>query len=327
LKARFEGTSVGIRLEDAQAFAVGNDYEYSVDGSKATILSPSAATEYPLASGLPDGAHTLELVRRTEGSYGKTVVGGLILDPGKQLLVPPPRPSRRVEVVGDSISAGFGDEGQGGSDRHTQNGNMAFGPQLARLLQAEWSVVAHSGRGLYRNLGEQAPLVQPHMPDEFKLTHFLTSNVLPAAGTPDSFWDFDSWKPDVVLVVLGTNDFAQPGPFPAEADFGAAYHRFLSFLRAVYPRAVIFCVGTFVREDGFFGDQWKTANQYICDVAATENASGDQRIHCIDPCAQSPMGWLPDATDYIGDWTHPTVAGHTIIAEHLRDIVAPTMGW
>jgi hypothetical protein len=165
------------------------------------------------------------------------------------------------------------------------------------------------------------------MPDEFKLTQFLTSNQLPTPGTPGAFWNFDLWKPDAVLIVLGTNDFAQPGPFPAQADFVAAYRRFLAFVRGAYPDAVIFCVGTFVREDGFFGDQWKICNQYVCDAAAAENAAGDGRIHCIDPCAQSPLGWLPDASDYIGDWTHPTVAGHTVIAQHLRDIIAPIIGW
>jgi lysophospholipase L1-like esterase len=327
LKARFEGTSVAIRLEDADAFAPGNDYEYSVDGAPVTVLSPSGSAVYPLAGGLPDGVHTLELYRRTEGSYGKTVVGGLVLDPGKGVLAPPPRPPHRIEIVGDSISAGFGDEGHGGSDRHTQNGAMAFGPQLARLLQAEWSVIAHSGRGLYRNLGEQPPLAQPHMPDEFRLKHFLTSNELPGPSMTDALWNFDSWQPDAVVVALGTNDFAQPGPVPADSDFRAAYGRFLELLRSVYPSAVLFCMGTLIREDGYFGDQWAVCNRDVCDAAAAENAKGDDRVRCVDPCAQSPQGWLPDANDYIGDWTHPTAAGHTIIAQRLRDAIAPVMGW
>jgi lysophospholipase L1-like esterase len=327
LKARFEGTSVGIVLDDANAFAVGNDYEWSVDGSALAILSPGASGTYPLASGLADGVHTLEMYRRTEGSYGETVVGGLVLDPGKSVLTPPPRPPHRIEFVGDSISAGFGDESQGGSDRHTQNGYMAFGPQLARLLDAEWSVIAHSGRGLYRNLGEQPPLVQPHMPDEFKLAQFLTSNTLPSSGASGAFWSFDSWKADAVVIALGTNDFAQPGPFPAEADFIAATSRFLGFLRGVYPATTVFLVGTFVPENGLFGTEWQTANAILCDAVAAANAAGDPRVHCIDPCGQSAAGWLPDASDYIGDWTHPTVAGHTIIASHLHDAIAPIMGW
>jgi lysophospholipase L1-like esterase len=326
-KATFEGTSVAVRIDDADTFAIGNDYEFAVDGSMLTILSPGASGPYPLASGLPDGVHTLEVYRRTEGSYGKTVIGGLVLDPGKRVLSPPPRPSRRIEIVGDSISAGFGDEGHGGSDRHSQNGYMAFGPQLARLLDAEWSVIAHSGRGLYRDLGEQPPLLLPHMPDEFRLTHFLTTNQLPAADASDAFWDFGAWRPDVVVIVLGTNDFAQPGPFPADADFIGAYRRFLDFVRGVYPAATIFCVGTFIAENGFFGDQWKTANADICVAAAAQNAAGDARVHCVDPCAASPVGWLPDASDYIGDWTHPTVEGHAIIANQLRDAIAPVMGW
>ncbi len=243
------------------------------------------------------------------------------------VLVPPPRPARRIEIIGDSISAGYGDEGMSGNSSATQNGYMAFGPQLARLFGAEWSVVAHSGRGLYRNLGESAPFVQPHMPDEFKLIQFLDSDQLPSPGMPDTFWSFGSWKPDLVVIELGTNDFAQPPPLPAEADFVAAYRTFLTFLRGVYPAAELFCLGTFVPETGYFVGDWQACNQYICEAARDQNTAGDSRVHCIDPCADSPAGWLPDASDYIGDWTHPTVAGHTVIANHLYDVIAPIMGW
>jgi hypothetical protein len=70
--------------------------------------------------------------------------------------------------------------------------------------------------------------------------------------------------------------------------------------------------------------------------AATEERGADAkadherfvigRVHCVDPCAASPAGWFPDASDYVGDWTHPTVVGHTIIANRLRDTIAPVMG-
>jgi lysophospholipase L1-like esterase len=327
LKARFEGTSVGIVIDDAKAYALGNEYEYSVDGAPLATLVTEGAAVYPLASGLADGAHTLELYRRTEGLYGETLIGGLVLDPGKQVLVPPPRPSRRIEIIGDSISAGYGNDGSWSNSSTTEDGYMAFGPQLARLFGAEWSVIAHSGRGLYKNLGEIAPYVQPHMPDEFKLIQYLDSDNVPAPSMPDTYWSFRASKPDVVIIELGTNDFAEPPPFPAEADFVAAYRSFLTFLRGVYPNAEIFCLGTFVPETGYYVGEWQQCNAYICEAASDQNDAGDSRVHCVNPCADSPGGWLPDASDYIGDGTHPTAAGDTIIANHLHDIIAPVMGW
>jgi lysophospholipase L1-like esterase len=312
LKAKFEGTSLGILLEDAQ-----NTFDYRIDGGPLTRLGPTAATEHALASGLPDGVHTLELYRRSEGGYGKTVVSGLLLDPGKNVLAPDPRPARRVEIVGDSISAGFGNEGNGGSTPATQNGYEAYGPKLARLLGAEWSVIAHSGQGMYRNLCEALPPSAQHMPDEFKLMHH------PGVGGTE--WDFSRWQPDVLVVTLGTNDYADyPAGSCAGPDAGAfkaAYVGFLDFARSQYPSAEIFAVGTFIATAS---NQFGTCNQTVC-AAVSETA--DPKIHCVEPSLGAEGSWLVGPGDYIGDWTHPTIAGHDKLAERLRAVIAPVLGW
>ncbi len=312
LKARFQGKSVRVKLSDAQ-----NTFTYSIDGGPQQLLAASAETERMLASDLPDGEHTLELFRRSEGGYGKTVVGGLLLDPGKALLSPPPRPPHKLEVVGDSISAGFGDEGMSGSTPATQNGYMAYGPQLARLLDAEWSIVAHSGQGLYRNLCEALPPSKPHMPDEFLLTQH------PAVMGPS--WDFTSWQPDVLIVALGTNDFADypvgSCPAPTSAAFQSAYQAFLSLVRSKYPHAEVFALGTFIATAG---NAFGTCNQTIC---AAVKAQSDPHLHCIDPSLGAEGMWLTGPGDYIGDWTHPTVAGHTKLAQKLAQVIKPVLGW
>jgi lysophospholipase L1-like esterase len=316
LQAKFEGTSVRIKLKDAT-----NTFAYSIDGGPMKVLGPNAASESLLASGLADGVHELEFARRSEGGFGQTIVRGLVLDPGKNLLPPAPRPTRKLEVVGDSISAGYGNEGSGGNTPQNENGFMAFGPQLAGMLGAEWSIVAHSGQGMYRNGCETLPPTAQHMPDEFKLTQH------PSVGGPA--WDFGAWKPDVLIIALGTNDFADypPGSCarPTDDAFKGAYADFVTFARGVYPDTEIFALGTFISTSS---NQFGACNQDICSVVAAKNAAGDDHIHCIDPGFTSTSGaWLPDGTYYIGDWTHPTVASHTRIATRLRDIIQPIMGW
>jgi lysophospholipase L1-like esterase len=285
------------------------------------VLVPGAATEHALASGLADGTHTLELVRRSEGGFGKTVVSGLVLDAGRNVLSPGPRPPHKIEVIGDSISAGYGNEGGGGNTPQNENGYMAFGPQLARLLDAQWSIVAHSGQGMYRNGCEALPPAAHHMPDEFKLTQH--------PSVPGTNWNFDEWKPDVLIVALGTNDFADypPGSCarPTDDAFMTAYAAFLSFARTVYPKTEIFALGTFLSTAS---NQFGACNRDICSVVDAKKAAGDGHVHCIDPGFTSSTGaWLPDGSYYVGDWTHPTVASHTLIAKRLRDIIRPVMGW
>ncbi len=323
LKARFEGTSVTIQLSDPN-----NDFQYSIDGGAMQSLSPTSGTSYQLASGLSDGVHSLELYRRSGGSFGRTTVSGLVLDAGKNVLAPDPRPARKLEVLGDSISVGYGNEntaGMFGTSRATENGYMAYGPQLARMLGAEWRVVAHSGQGLYRNLGEDLSSIAStqHMPDEFQLTFFPDQQTNPS-------WQFEGWQPDVFIVTLGTNDFSwkqwnvDPGPSwePTEEAYVGAYKEFLTFVRSAYPNVEVFAVGTFIATSS---NQFGRCNQYICKAVTQMN---DTHMHCVDPSSIGPDGaWLPSGTDYIGDWTHPTVAGHTKVAEHLKAIIQPIMGW
>lgn len=319
-KARFEGTSVTLRLKDG-----GNEFEYRIDGGDLTRLSTTVETEYELASGLEDGEHILEVYRRTGGSFGRTEVLGLVLDPGKEILAPPPRAGRLIEVLGDSISVGYGNEGTSTTTRETENGYMAYGPQLARRLDADWSIVAHSGQGLFRNLGQEKAAIESNlqMPDEFLLTFFPSGGDNPA-------WDFSLFQPDVFIVALGTNDFAwpqwdvDPGPEwePTEQEFVGAYTEFLSFVRSVYPEAEVFAVGTFMATAS---NQFGRCNAYVCQAIEEMH---DPRMHCVDPGHTSPSGaWLPNGTDYIGDWTHPTVEGHTKIAEKLEAVIRPIVGW
>lgn len=312
IRARFTGASVRVRIVD-----VANTFSLSIDGGQPKTIGPGLNGEVELASGLAAGEHLLELFRRSEGNYGKTAVSGLVLDSGEQLLPPPTRPQRKIEVVGDSISAGYGNEGMGGTTPLTQNGYAAFGPQLARLLGAEWSIIAHSGQGMYRNLCETMPPTAQHMPEEFLLTQH--------PAVPGSQWNFESWQPDVLLVALGTNDFSDypPGSCqPPDLDgFQQAYAGFLGLARAKYPRAEIFAVGTFIATAT---NQFGTCNQTIC--AAVESVA-DPHVHCVDPSTGSDGFWLIGPDDYIGDWTHPTVAAHSKVAERLAAIIKPVLGW
>jgi lysophospholipase L1-like esterase len=292
-----------------------NAFQYSIDNGAMKVLDPPVGSQVSLASGLTDGTHSLQFWRRTEGSYGPTVINGLVLDPGKQVLSPSARPPHKIEVLGDSISAGYGDEDPAnsglGSSATSENAYDAYGPQLARMLNAEWSIVARSGFGMYRNLCASAGDV---MPLEFKL---VESPVV--AGGPS--WDFSQWQADVLIVTLGTNDWANyecmSTPLPTDSEFETAYEQFLTYARMVYPKAEIFAVGVFL--SSAFGTQWPECN---ADISAAVTHMGDSHMHAVDSST-----WLDPTTDFIGDDTHPTVAGHTKIATKLAGVIKPVLGW
>ncbi|RLC33361.1 MAG: hypothetical protein DRZ76_04430, partial [Candidatus Nealsonbacteria bacterium] len=319
IKTKFQGTSIKMKLNDS-----GSYFQYSIDGGPMNIISINSQTEYTLATGLADTVHTLEFYRRSGGSFGRTTFSGFVLDPGKVLVDPGPKPERKIEVIGDSISVGFGNEGSGGTSASTENGYMAYGPQLARMFGAQWSIIAHSGQGIYRNLYESIPPTQDNMTDEFLLTLFP---IWPEM--PNVLWDFNKYKPDVFIIFLGTNDFSGSPPYPSQTDFELAYSDFIDFVRTQYPDTYIFCVGPLVPTgDGYyFGDQWDDCRAYIKNVVDAKNAEGDFKVYYCDTSGGGNDWWLPDQSDYIGDWTHPTVEGHTKIANRLYNIIKPIMGW
>ena len=56
-----------------------------------------------------------------------------------------------------------------------------------------------------------------------------------------AMWDFSKWKPDAVVINLGTNDFSTE-PHPIETVFNRKYTHLVKFIREQYGEIPIFCV-------------------------------------------------------------------------------------
>ena len=146
---RFEGRRLTVRL--------GNHGENSlvatIDGLRKRIdLAPGEKT-YTLFDG-PAGSHVFELRKRTEGDVGLVRFLGAETD-GRFLEAP--LPERRILVIGDSISAGYGIEGAGPNcpfSPDTQNQTLTYAAQVAERFGAENVTLAASGRGLVRNYSD-----------------------------------------------------------------------------------------------------------------------------------------------------------------------------
>ena len=93
-----------------------------------------------VAKGLQDGIHTIVIAKNTEANIGYLEFVGLRC---KALLPLPPKPERKIEFIGNSITCGASaDEseipcGKGvWQDQH--NAYLAYGPRTARNLNAQW---------------------------------------------------------------------------------------------------------------------------------------------------------------------------------------------
>jgi lysophospholipase L1-like esterase len=289
---------VSLRLKDQP-----NQYTVLVDGVLGPTLKTSAGEAlYPLATGLTAAEHVVEVYRRTEASFGITLVLGLEVE-GGQLAAPPAAPERRIEVVGDSISCGYGDEGTlpCSFSADTENHYLAYGPVLARALAAEEITVAWSGKGVVHNYNGDLVLPLPRLYD------------LSVPQDSKHPWDF-SWKPQAVVINLGTNDYSTSGKEPTDADFTQAYTALLEHIRGNYPDAFILCtVGPLLS-----GSALATARANIAAAVAARNGAGDSRVKAYQMVTTNPS----PGCDY-----HPSVATQQAMATELMNELAPELGW
>lgn len=292
---RFDGTGASVTMEDAAGF-----WTVVVDGQVQPNLQTSGGSQsYPLATGLPAGEHTIEVYRRTEGSFGASVIGEVVLE-GE--LLPPPAVTRRIEVIGDSITCGYGNEGPDkfcNFTADTENNYLAYGSVAARLVDAEIVTVAWSGKGIIYNYGNDTFEPLPQVYDRI------------VAGEPDALWDF-SWQPDVVVINLGTNDFSTDGD-PSEGDYVGNYVTFLEHLREVYPDALLMPISPMLG-----GAELEMVEGYIQSAIDMRAAAGDTNLTTANVNVD-PIGW---GCDY-----HPSVATHEAMGELLADELALALGW
>jgi lysophospholipase L1-like esterase len=297
IQASFTGTSITVKISGGQ-----NDFNVIIDGQWKSKLTVDGKTVQVAASGLSDGAHTLLLSKRTEGAQGITTFAGFRLEDGKTLVAPPARPTRKIQFIGDSFTAGYGDEANTlvcADRRPFDNNYVAFGPVTARAVDAEYSIQAVSGYGLLHNYGDTEPLSAQPMPSVFDRTLF-------SAATPK--WDMSKWIPDLIVIALGTNDFSTAVK-PTEAQYTAAYADFLAKIRGWFPSAQILCMTYSV--DNF-------QKKYVDTVVARATAKGDAKIHRVHmpALANADLG-----CDY-----HPNVAGHLKYSEALLPSVKQYLG-
>ena len=299
ISARFMGSSVGVTLTDSGS----NAFEVVLDGKHTVLATQAGKKTYSLGSGLAEGAHDLLLYRRSEAFFGETTFGGFDLDASAYLPVAP-LPKRRLEVIGDSISAGYGNEGvfpcTFGSK--TENHYLTYGALAARELQAELYTEAWSGIGMLRN---NAGDTTGTMPERY-------GRALPERAA--STWDFSQFVPDAVVINLGTNDFAQGDPTIA---FQAKYTQFVADLRGHYPAARLFlAVGSMLG-----GLQYQQASVYLKGVIAARANAGDPNLALLE------LGTQDAQNDQLGCDYHPSLKTHQKMAAKLVAALHADLGW
>lgn len=294
--SRFKGTKLGVRLKDDGK----NWFQVILDGEPSAVFKVESGRElYLVAEGVADGVHDVQLYKRTEAEMGETTFLGF--DAPTQLLPPTTMPDRRIEFIGDSITAGYGNEGPGALcpyKAEQENEYVTYGAIAARTLGAEHTNLSWSGK----TVGE--------------MTNFY-ERTLPSRA--DLRWDFASWTPQLVVVNVGTNNFAVADP--GEARFVQQYTVLIHRIRQVYPAALVVCALGPMLSDGYpVGRHNLTLARRYLSVAVKLLRTTDARVELLEFPEQKHVNGL-------GCGFHPSLKTHKLMADQLTSFAREKLAW
>lgn len=307
IRVKFTGEKIGAILKSPGVW-----WRVSVDNGKKKKLT--ADGEIMLAENLENKEHEILLVRSTEGQAGVAYFGGFLLENNAKL-IKSARKKHTLEFIGDSITAGAMNDGNRTAINYNEIGDndAAYGPKLARMLNAEYSVVAKSGQGVAVNYSERPPFNMPHGADLYEWTFF--SN---AFDENHIEWDAKNFPVDATFVAYGANDFLTPYEKPSEEEFKRGYKRIIRNVRQKNGDIPIICLIIPSQKTVPF------AAKYILDTVKELQILGDKNIYYIEINEHKP---LLQPNDFIGDNVHPTKQGSKKVAEFLFPKVKKILNW
>lgn len=305
--ANVSGTSISVKIRTEGTSTVY--FQPVIDGTVLTRVKFDQGDQtVTLATGLSDSVHQVELYRETEGYEGINTFLGFT---SGKVTGSPVSNGRLIEVVGDSISVGYGNLG---SELHPNwvadpachetpentSWYATYAAVAGHALGAEVSTIARSGWGMARDRENSTANVVPSVYDH-------------ALGVSDtSTWSFGP-KASVVVINLGTNDYNTGDPGTA---YETAYSSFIARLRTHYPNAWIFLT------IGSMNTDPKTRLANI--VKTVSQQTGDTKLLAFDLGNQNvgSDGMVPTGCDW-----HPNVADHARMAAILKQQLQDKLGW
>ncbi|HLG38748.1 MAG TPA: GDSL-type esterase/lipase family protein, partial [Chitinophagaceae bacterium] len=274
-----------------------NYLEVILDGRAVRLQTKAKRDTITVSDNLSAGIHTLIICKNTEANIGYLEFVSIRCH---QLVKPIPKPSRKIEFIGNSITCGAGSDLSGipcgkGVWHDQHNAWLSYGPVTARALNARYHLSAVSGIGLMHSCCNM-DIIMPQVFDKISMRNDTIN------------WNFKNYQPDVVTVCLGQNDGIQDS-----AIFCDNYISFVKRLRSFYPGAMIICLSSPMADASLTAFMKKVLTAVVSKI----NNEGDKRVSHYFFSKQYNNG-----CDY-----HPDLAEHQQIAKELTAFIKKTMKW
>lgn len=249
----------------------------------------SEQAEYTLLESDEPVEASVTVVKLTEEQFGTAGIRSLRLG-AQDKISRIPDSDRYIEFFGDSITAGYGNEGElsHGFDTSEENGYLTYAPITARALGADYSMVCVSGMGL----------------TDSRTCSFVAGDVYPKTDAFISSEDYSfTRQPQLIVVNLGANDSYYINKDSSYYDlYESRYYDMLKEIRSQNPDSAIICC---------ICDYWKARMPQIERVIEKfSSETGDSKIYSL------LLPYVTNDEDYGSD-AHPKIKVQYEIADVL----------
>ena len=217
------------------------------------------------------------LIFKRQDSCHELIFEGFEIGEGERVLDIKEASERKIEVYGDSVSAGEVSEavsyvGKADPEHEGEYSNSwySYAWMMARKLNAQIHDIAQGGIALLDNTGWFCEPEAVGMESAWDKIHYN-----PAFGKKQK-WNFENYIPQVVVVAIGQND-NHPDDYMKEDYNGEksvkwrkSYKNFLKTLRKTYPAAHIICITTLLEHDVSWDRAISLAVKEMKDEAITK---------------------------------------------------------
>ncbi|ROV86838.1 hypothetical protein VMCG_10896 [Cytospora schulzeri] len=316
----FTGTSANVSLSSVSGT---NSIEMVIDDGTPIVIDNVVGNSIATPSNLTEGTHIVSIRKKSEALFGSIFVSDVLTSGTLGNNTAPP--SRRIQIIGDSISVGYGLDGEYPCTNTAvlEDAPRTYGALTARNLSADWDIVAWSGKGLVRNIvdpGYEDAVLMPQIWTRYGAQDSNGSYTFPAADTPD-----------VVVINLGTNDFSY---IATNSTTGATYAARDPINHAVYTAGMVDFVQTiqghypdaeiFISSSPLLSDTYPTAEdaQHTTQSNAIIEAIAElgNNTHFVDFPTQD------SSNNNIGCDYHPSVSTHesmaVILTAAIQDVIS-----
>lgn len=259
----------------------------------------------------------IQIVKLSECAQSVCGIKPVQLAEGESI-VPAADKEHRIEFIGDSITCGYGVDDEV-KEHHfstkTEDVTKAYAYKTAAKLGADYSIFSISGYGIISGYSDgKNPVPEQTIPQYYGSVGFSYNTFADGTKPQDVEWDFDVFKPEVIVINLGTNDASYTGSKKErKEEYKEGYLAFIKQVREKNPDAEIFC-GLGIMGNTLFEAMGEAVGEYIKET-------GDKKVHLVKFDVQNG-----NVDGYAADW-HPTEATHEKASDALAAEIKEVMGW